>query len=229
MASENTSTVIGLFESRAAAEKAVGALMSKNYSRESISIVAGDPRTGAVDIPNLSPVDSPGSVDAGTGAAMGGLAGFVGGIIALAIPGIGPILAAGPLAAGIMGAGFGAAAGGLIGSLKEHGVPENDAAQISEALRRGRVLITAHTSRERADDAAEIMDDNGALDTEETEAPAYTGSETPIRPLTPEAVEAARLKPGESLFDRERERERPRRSRIFPGITGGMGNVGPNR
>jgi len=64
------------------------------------------------------------------------------------------------------------------------------------------------------------MDDNGALDTEETEggATAGTAGSPSFRPLTPEAVEAARLKPGESLA--ERERSRGRTSRVFPGITG---------
>src|SRR3954453_9299629 len=127
MATATTSTVIGLFQSRAAAEHAVSALVNANFPRDAISVVAGDSRDVG-DVPTIAPIESTGSFDAGTGAAVGGLAGFVGGIIALAIPGIGPILAAGPLAAGMMGSGLGATAGGLVGGLKEHGVPENDAA-----------------------------------------------------------------------------------------------------
>jgi len=218
MATATKSTVIGLFQSRQTAEQAVSALVNGNFPRDMISVISSDSR-GNTDIPNIAPIESTGSFDAGTGAAVGGLAGLVGGIIALAIPGIGPILAAGPLAAGIMGAGLGAATGGIIGGLKEHGVPENDAAQVAEAIRRGRVLVTLATSSDRAHDAAKIMDDNGAVDTEETEgATDPNAPSTSFRPVTREGIEAAKLRPGESLMDQERARTR--RAQVFPGITG---------
>lgn len=219
MATASTSTVLGLFESRSAAEQAVSALVSTGFSRDAISVVASDSRS-ADDTPNIAPVETPGSFDAGTGAAVGGLAGFIGGVIALAIPGIGPIIAAGPLAAGLMGAGLGAATGGLIGGLKEHGVPEEDASRFVEAVRSGRVLVSAHVPEDRANEAADVMDDHGAIDTDELEdvVPTRSSTKTDFKPLSPEALEAARTKPGESLMERERERER--RSQVFPGITG---------
>jgi len=191
-----------------------------------MSVIASDPSHPASDVPNIAPIESTGSFDAGTGAAVGGFAGFVGGILALAIPGIGPIIAAGPLAAGIMGGAIGAAAGGVIGALKEHGVPENDAAHLAEAIRRGRVMVAVHVPSEQANKAADVMDDNGALDTEDVlgDATGQQGSVTPVNPLTPEAVEAARLREGEGVMDRERERGQ--RRNIYPGITG-MGSM-PN-
>lgn len=67
------------------------------------------------------------AIGAGTGAALGGLGGFLVGLGALAIPGIGPVLAAGPIAAALAGVGLGAAAGGVIGALTELGIPEDDA------------------------------------------------------------------------------------------------------
>jgi hypothetical protein len=218
-ATTTTSTIIALFESRAAAENAVTAMADAGYSREHVSIVTRD-ATGSTDVPDIGPRPEVGSgTDAGSGAAVGALAGFVGGIVALAIPGIGPILAAGPLAAGIMGAGIGAAAGGVIGALKEQGVPENDAARFSEAIRHGRAMLTAYVPSEKAEDVADFLDGHGAIDVNEPVAGVEPQREpNRIQPLTPEAVEAARLREGEGQMDRMRERER--RTQIYPGFTG---------
>jgi hypothetical protein len=144
----------------------------------------------------------------------------VGGIIALAIPGIGPLLAVGPLAAGILGASAGAAAGGLVGVMKTHGVPEADVSRMTEAIRRGRVLLSVHVPHERVDQAADILQHSGALDvdepTERVDVPV--GTETQIRPLSPDAAEAIKLKPGEGVMDKVRARER--RVNVYPGFTG---------
>jgi hypothetical protein len=104
------------------------------------------------------------AADAGIGAALGGVGGLLLSFAGLAIPGIGPILAAGPIIAALGGAGIGAAAGGLIGGLTEHGVPEEHAHHYAEGVRRGDILITVRTEGDRAERAAAIMDDNGAVD-----------------------------------------------------------------
>ncbi len=210
-----TCTVIGLFPTRETAERAVSALSQAGYSYEHMSVISGDSRDAATDVPNLDPVLTRGSFDAPTGAAVGGFAGFVGGLLALAIPGIGPIIAAGPLAAGIMGAAAGAAAGGLIGGLKEHGVPENDAHRFAEAVRAGRTMVAVHVPSDKADDAADILDDHGALDTTDVagDATANRGMETPIRTTADEPYRT-----DDSL--RERQRRNERHSDIYPGITG---------
>jgi hypothetical protein len=219
MATATTSTIIALFDSRAAAENAVAAMADAGYTREDVSIVTRDANSSA-DVPDIGPRPELGSgTDAGSGAAIGAFAGFVGGIVALAIPGIGPILAAGPLAAGIMGAGIGAAAGGVVGALKERGVPENDAARFSEAIRHGRAMLTAYVPSDKADDLADFLDHHGAIDVNEP----VTGVEpqrepNPIQPLTPEALNAARLREGEGQMDKIRERER--RTQVYPGFTG---------
>jgi hypothetical protein len=228
MTTANTSTVIALFESRTAAERAIDGLLAAGFSRDQLSVITGDTRATDNSTPDLGPIPSVGSgVDAGTGAAVGGLAGFIGGIIALAIPGIGPALAVGPLAAGIMGAGIGAATGGLAGVLKGHGVPESHAERMTEAIRRGRVLISAHVPHERVDAAAAVLEDHGAIDVDEpderldataTSSTTSTG-ETRFPPLSPEAVEAARLKPGEGMVDKY-VRGGNRRVNVYPGFTG---------
>jgi hypothetical protein len=79
---------------------------------------------------------------------LGGVGGLLVGLGVLAIPGIGPVLAAGPLATTLLGAGVGAAAGGLIGSLIDLGIPEEEAKYYAEGLRRGGAVVTVHTSDE---------------------------------------------------------------------------------
>jgi hypothetical protein len=121
--------------------------------------------------PHITPLESVGgsgsSVDAAGSAAIGGLTGFIAGIAALAIPGVGPILAAGPLAAGIIGATVGAAAGGVVGALRNHGVSEEEAEVYSEAVRRGATLVAVNTSEDRVGQATSILNRNGAVDIEE--------------------------------------------------------------
>lgn len=222
MTTATTSTVIALFESRIAAERAVSELVQAGFARDSVSVITSNATSPSGDVPNIGPQEQIGTgTDAGSGAAIGGLAGFIGGIVALAIPGIGPILAVGPLAAAIMGAGIGAATGGLVGALKHHGVPEADASRLSEAIRRGRVMVTAHVPDTEVDRAADILDKFGALDVDETGETVRTTGTTgdQFKPLAPGAVEAARLKPGEGMVDRF-VRGSGRRVTVYPGFTG---------
>jgi hypothetical protein len=197
----------------------VNELVNAGYSRDDVSIVTRDSKADA-DLPNIGPQPQTGTgTDAGTGAAIGGIAGFIGGIVALAIPGIGPIIAAGPLAAGIMGAGLGAATGGVIGALKERGVPENDASTFSEAIRRGRAMLTAYVPSDRAEEIADFLDRHGAIDVNEPiEGVERQTRPNEIRSLTPEDYEAAHLHPGEGRMERVRAQER--RTQIYPGFTG---------
>ena len=108
-----THTIVGLYNHRSDAENAVEDLVREGFSRDRISVVAPDsPAAPSGGEPHIGPVDTIGSdTKTGAGAAVGGLAGFLVGIAALAIPGVGPVIAAGPLAAGILGAGLGAAGG----------------------------------------------------------------------------------------------------------------------
>ena len=156
-------TVIGVFDDWAAAEHVVDELLRSGYRHEEVSILSN--REGA---PKIGPIESTGSgTDAGTGAAIGTMAGFIAGIAALAIPGIGPVLAAGPLASGIVGATVGAATGGVVGALAHHGVSEEHAEVYSESVRRGSTLVAVHTDDMRADEAVAVMNRNGAIDIDE--------------------------------------------------------------
>jgi len=117
-----------------------------------------------VDIVHSGDKTSDVVADAGIGAAIGGVGGLLlsaAGLLTL--PVIGPVLAAGPIAAALTGAGVGAAAGGLIGALTEAGVPEEDAAHYAEGVRRGDVLVTVKTTGMLADRAIEILDQHHAV------------------------------------------------------------------
>jgi hypothetical protein len=192
-------------------------LESNGFVRDQISVVAaGSTNVPGTDTPNVGPIENIGSdTEAGTGAAVGSLAGFLAGMVALAIPGVGPIIAAGPLAAGLMGAGIGAAAGGITGALRKHGIPEEQAGRYSAAVGRGGCMVVVHADEARVDRAVNILDREGAINIHETEQPADTATSRSRQG----AVEAAKLKPGEGVRDRQRENER--RVSVYPGITGG--------
>ncbi|HEX8634648.1 MAG TPA: YsnF/AvaK domain-containing protein [Pyrinomonadaceae bacterium] len=165
-------TVIGLFDNRAEAQSVVQELVNEGFKRDDISVMSKklegqDARAGE----KVAYVEEDGdeqvkdmAMGAGTGAAIGGLAGLLLSLTAVAIPGIGPVLAAGPLAAIIAGAGIGATAGGLISGLTRLGVPEEDANYYAEGVRRGGTLISVDAADEQAERAVSIMKRHGAVE-----------------------------------------------------------------
>ncbi len=165
-------TVIGLFDNRAEAESVIQSLVGEGFRRNDIAVMSKknegrDDKQGET----VAYVEEDGEEQikdmakgAGTGAAIGGLAGLLLSLTAVAIPGIGPVLAAGPLAAVIAGAGIGATAGGLISGLTRLGVPEEDANYYAEGVRRGGTLVSVEASDERAEAAVRIMKQHGAVE-----------------------------------------------------------------
>ena len=107
----------------------------------------------------------------------------------LAIPGIGPIIAAGPIVATLSGAGVGAVAGGLIGGLTDIGVSRTDAEYYAESVRRGGALVTVRADDSRADRAADIMREHGAIDierrAEQWRDRGWSGFDEKAAPYTP--------------------------------------------
>src|ERR687889_410240 len=161
-------TVVGLFDSMAAAENAVRELTAEGLRGDEVSIVSKKPDGKGVEVEYVEE-DGHKQVEdmakgAGTGAAIGGVAALLLSLTALTIPGIGPVLAAGPLAALIAGAGVGAAAGALVRGLKRLGVEDDDAGTYAEGLRRGGTLVTVNTDNERADRAVGVMRRLGAVE-----------------------------------------------------------------
>ena len=167
-----TATVVGVFNSVQDAHEAIRHLEQQGFSREDVSLVANRNARGLEHISEedksaMKDRTSDVIADAGIGAAIGGVGGLLLSIAGVAIPGIGPIIAAGPIVAALTGAGIGAAGGGIIGALTESGIPEEHAHYYSESVRRGDVLVMVRASGERADRACEILDDHGAVDVDE--------------------------------------------------------------
>jgi uncharacterized protein (TIGR02271 family) len=166
-------TVVGLMDTSQEAEGVVRDLVATcGCDRADIGMMArgsqGEVSGGAGTSGNRG--DETGSralKGAGTGAAVGGVVGLVAGVAALAIPGVGPIIAAGPIASALAGAGIGAAAGGVIGALANLGVPEEEAHYYAEGVRRGGTLVTVSAaSDDAATCAAQVMREHGAVDIE---------------------------------------------------------------
>jgi hypothetical protein len=156
-----------LYKDMPAAEKAYRDLEKEGFLRDQISVVAAEKTKNEASV-DIGPIEGIGAEGrAGTGAAIGTAAGLLGGILALAIPGIGPAIAAGPFAVALGGAAVGAAAGTLIGVLKDRGVSEEEAAYFHEGILRGGVLISVDATGEAAHRAREILEKHDPIDVEE--------------------------------------------------------------
>lgn len=152
-------TVIGTFASQDDAEQAIEALKDEGYDEQEISLVARNEENGGNGTMNMGQNIAGGTA---TGGALGGLAGILAGIGALAIPGIGPIVAAGPIAAGLSGA----VVGGITGGLVDMGIPEERGQYYEDRVREGDLLVALAAPEEEVDRAAQVLRDYGADDVE---------------------------------------------------------------
>ena len=189
-----TKTVSALFDTYAAASSAVSALEAAGVPHSDISIVANNSDNWHKGDKTSEAAEDAGT-GAGIGAAVGGLGGLLTGLGLMAIPGVGPVVAAGWLAStavgAVAGAAVGGAAGGIIGGLTDAGVPERDAHVYAEGVRRGGTLVTARVDDARASAAQSILDRNKAVNLSargdayrssgwssfDPAAPAYTSDE----------------------------------------------------
>jgi len=144
-----TVTISRLYDNYADAQKAVTRLETAGVAHSDISIVANnsdnwfDSRRNDRDRDGVDDRAESAGKGAGIGAGLGGAAGLLAGLGLLAIPGLGPVVAAGWLASTAVGAVAGAATGGLVGALTEAGVSEEDAHAYAEGVRRGGTLVSA--------------------------------------------------------------------------------------
>jgi hypothetical protein len=157
--------ISGFYRTRAEGEAARNALLAAGYRPNEISLLAGDVR--GHETPAVGPVTSTGLSEAPRDAWIGGVAGLAAGAIAMVLPGIGPLIAMGPLAGAVGGMGVGAATGGVIGLLRDHGISQEEAEFFAEGVKRGGSLVTVHdVSGDRAAEARKILDSQGAIDVE---------------------------------------------------------------
>jgi Heat induced stress protein YflT domain len=161
---QSRDVAVGLFHGRDDAEDAINALKDAGISAEDVSVVARDRDTdGTLAEDTGSEAGTGAATGALAGGVLGGVAGWLIGIGALAIPGVGPIIAAGPLAAALGGAALGAAGGGLIGALTGAGVPEDEAKWYDERVRSGGILVSVRAPG-RYGEAMSIMRENSGRD-----------------------------------------------------------------
>ena len=153
-------TVIGVFDDRNQAERAVNEIKDAGVSKDEISIVAKEESIGNNNNDEGQGQDL--TTGTATGGTLGGLAGLLAGAGALAIPGIGPILAIGPIAAGLTGA----AAGGLAGSLVDLGIPQDRGDYYENEVKKGSILAAVKSDQDKINDVASHFRSNGARDVE---------------------------------------------------------------
>lgn len=153
------STIIGVFDDKDSAERALREIEDLGFTEEEISLVAKDEGDGD------SFMDQNLADGAATGGAIGGLAAIAASLGALTIPGIGPILAAGPIAAGLTGV----AAGGIAGSLVDMGIPQDRGDYYENEVKNGKILAAVDlmdADEEEIEEVSSIFHDYGANDVE---------------------------------------------------------------
>jgi hypothetical protein len=190
--------VTGLFDDYDNALTAVNKLQSLGIDRAQISLVANNTDDWYSRHPTHTEESNAGegaATGAGIGVALGGAGGLLAGLGLMAIPGIGPVVAAGWLAAtgagALAGAAAGGAVGGMVGAMTSKGVSEHDAHFYAEGVRRGGTVVSAQVDEAQVSEAQAILDDEGAVEMGARErvyqgegwsrfdanAPAYTADE----------------------------------------------------
>src|SRR6187399_2671128 len=163
MAGKNTA-VFGIYPNRTQVETGVDTLVGSGFRPEDISVLLPE-NVGTKDFAHEKGTKAPegAAAGAGTGAVVGGTLGLLAGIGALAIPGLGPFIAAGPIMGALAGAGTGGAVGGLVGALVGMGIPEYEAKRYESRVKDGGVLLSVHCdTSDEIDRAKDLLKQLGA-------------------------------------------------------------------
>lgn len=218
-------TVVALYDEFITGQRAVQDLHDAGFEGDDISLVVNN-STGRIDLyaateqertvadagadstavehDDLTRGEEAG-ISAGAGALVGGIGGFLLGLGLVAVPGVGPVLAAGPLATALAGAGIGAVTGGLSGWLFKEGVPEDAADQYVEGVRRGGTLVAVTTSDALAGRAAGILKQHRPVDLQrratEWHATGGTINDVGVKPRPHEQINDVGVEPyqGETI------------------------------
>ena len=169
MAGKNTA-VFGIYRSRVTVENAVDRLRQENFCNTDISVLFPE-NEGTKDFAHVKNTKAPEGTAAGatSGAVIGGGLGWLAGIGALAIPGVGPLIAAGPIVAALAGAGAGGVVGGITGALVGMGIPEYEAKRYEGRVKEGGILLSVHCDDSKwVQRAKEILEQTGAEDVSST-------------------------------------------------------------
>jgi hypothetical protein len=165
--------VFGIYSTRAAVENATDALVQSRFPTSDISVLLPESQggSGPKDMGTEKATKAPEGSAAGAtaGGVIGGTLGVLAGIGLLAIPGLGPFIAAGPIMAGLAGLGVGGAVGGVTGALIGMGIPEFEAKRYEDRLKKGGILLSVHCdTSEEIKRAKEVLERTGAEDVSST-------------------------------------------------------------
>ena len=189
-----TRTVTAMYDSFTAAQRAVQDLVDAGFNRDDISLIAND---AAGEYKSYT---AEGDVKGNEGANFGAVTGALVGLGAMLIPGIGPVVAAGPLVAALTGAGLGAAAGaitgGLTASMIDFGLDREYAGYYAEGVRRGGAMVAVRADEGRATQAESILNRHGMVDidrrVESWRNSGWTGFDESLPAYTRDEVDAER-------------------------------------
>ncbi len=165
MAGKNTA-VFGIYKDRVHVESGVDELFDAGFRGEDISVLLPD-NVGTKDFAHEKHTKAPEGAATGatTGGVIGGTLGLLAGIGAIAIPGVGPFIAAGPIMGALAGIGTGGVVGGIIGTLVGLGIPEYEAKRYEGMIKEGRILLSVHCDdSEWVSRAKEVLKQTGAED-----------------------------------------------------------------
>jgi hypothetical protein len=171
MSSNKKVGVFGIYSTRVAVENATESLIRAGFPSTDISVLLPESIGGGKDMGTEKASKAPEGAAAGAtaGGVIGGALGVLAGIGMLAIPGLGPFIAAGPIMAGLAGLGVGGAIGGIAGALVGLGIPEFEAKRYEARLQKGGILLSVHcNTSEEIKRAKEIFDRTGAEDVSST-------------------------------------------------------------
>lgn len=164
-------SVLGIYSTRASVENAADVLVAAGFPTADISVLLPESLGGVKDIGTEKATKAPEGAAAGvtTGGVIGGTLGLLAGVGLLAIPGLGPFIAAGPIMAGLAGLGVGGAVGGVTGALIGAGIPEYEAKRYEGRLQKGGILLSVHCdTSDEIKRAKEILGRTGAEDISST-------------------------------------------------------------
>ncbi len=175
--------VFGIYKSAALAERAVDRLIENGFSNDDISVLLPDEQSSK-NFAHEKNTKAPEGTTTGvaSGGLVGGTLGLLAGVGALAIPGVGPFIAAGPIMAALAGIGVGTTVGGLIGALVGMGIPEYEAKRYEGRIKEGGILLSVHCeTKEEIDRAKKLLEQTDAHDIASTGETATGNPAAPAR------------------------------------------------
>ncbi len=195
MAGKNTAA-FAIFRSRSEAEIAVNELTAAGFSNQDVSVLMAD-KSGTRDFATEKNTKAPEgtTTGAGVGGTIGGTIGLLAGIGAIAIPGVGPLIAAGPIMATLAGLGVGGAVGGMVGALVGMGIPEYEAKRYEGRVKDGGILVSVHCdSSEEVSRAKDVLKRTGGDDVSSAGEKSVSSHTVETSAADPDTINAYRTR-----------------------------------